>query len=300
MEKTARPPNGDPAPVLLGAHFSIAGGLHRALAAAADYGCTAVQIFTKNANTWKERTLTADDVRRFAAARRETGIRHLASHTSYLINLASPDASKHAMSCAALAAELTRCAALEIPYLVLHPGAHMHSGRDAGIARVAAAVNRIFADLAGNPTRLLLETTAGQGTGLGHTFTQLAAIMARIEDRDRVGVCLDTCHVFAAGYDLRTEAAYARTLEAFDAAVGLGSLCWIHLNDALQELGSRIDRHAHIGQGCIGEAGFRLIMNDPRLDHIPKVLETPKKTGTQDWDRVNLDKLRGFCSRARR
>jgi deoxyribonuclease IV len=279
---------------LLGAHFSIAKGLHQALFTARDYGCSAVQIFTKNSSTWKEKTLFDEDIRLFDEARKKTGIRHIASHTSYLINLASPEKKKHAMSCEALKHELIRCAALKIPLVVLHPGSHMKSGVKAGIERIASAINRVFDKLPENPTRLMLETTSGQGFILGHTFEQIAAIMGKVADRERLGVCLDTCHIFAAGYDLRTKAAYQKTFSIFDSVIGLEHLYWIHLNDSMREMGSRIDRHEHIGQGFIGETAFKLLMNDSRLQHIPKVLETPKGKGEKDRDQINLAKLRGF------
>jgi deoxyribonuclease IV len=279
---------------LLGAHFSIAKGLHQALFTARDYGCTAVQVFTKNSNTWKEKTLSNEDIRLFEEARKKTNIQHIASHTSYLINLASPEKKKYAMSREALKQELIRCAALKIPLVVLHPGSHMESGVEAGIERIASAVNGVFDGLPGNPTQLLLETTSGQGFNLGHTFEQLAVIMGKIEHRDRLGVCLDTCHIFAAGYDLRTKAAYQKTMMTFESVIGFDHLYWIHLNDSMREMGTRVDRHEHIGQGFIGEKAFKLLMNDSRLRNIPKVLETPKGEGEKDWDQINLAKLRGF------
>jgi deoxyribonuclease IV len=281
---------------LLGAHFSIAKGLHQALFTAKDYGCTAVQVFTKNSSTWKEKTLSNENIRLFDEARKKTGIRHIASHTSYLINLASPEKKKYAMSCEALKHELIRCAALKIPLVVLHPGSHMKSGVKPGIERIASAINRIFDKLPENPTRLLLETTSGQGLNLGHTFEQIAAIIGKVEHRDRLGVCLDTCHIFAAGYDLRTKAAYQKTFDTFDSIIGLEHLHWIHLNDSMREMGSRIDRHEHIGQGFIGDTAFKLLMNDRRLQGIPKLLETPKGKGEKDRDQINLTKLRGFLS----
>ncbi len=170
----------------------------------------------------------------------------------------------------------------------------MDSGAEAGIKRIASAVNKVFDGLPENSPRLLLETTAGQGSSLGHTFEQIAAMMAKIERGDRLGVCMDTCHIFAAGYDLRTEMAYRKTFDTFDAVIGLEQLYWIHLNDSKREIGTRIDRHEHIGQGFIGETAFKLLMNDSRLKSIPKVLETPKGKSEKDWDQVNLTKLRGF------
>jgi deoxyribonuclease-4 len=279
---------------LLGAHFSIAKGLHHALFEAKEYDCTAVQIFTKNSSTWKEKTISSEDIRLFDEVRKKTRIRHIASHTSYLINLASPEKKKYAMSCEALKQELIRCAAIKIPIVVLHPGSHMDTGAEAGIGRIASAINQVFDGLPENPTRLLLETTAGQGSGLGHTFEQIAAMMGKVEDRDHLGVCLDTCHIFAAGSDLRTKAAYQKTFDTFDAVIGLENLYWIHLNDSKREMGTRIDRHENIGHGFIGETAFKLLMNDSRLQNIPKVLETPKGKGDKDWDQINLAKLRGF------
>jgi deoxyribonuclease-4 len=276
---------------VLGAHFSIAGGLHKALYTAGDYRCTAVQIFTKNASTWKERTLTDQDLESFDRARQETGITAIASHTAYLINLGSPEKKQFDRSCSALIHEMTRAFQLGIPMVVHHPGAHMKAGEAAGIKRIAEGINRVLCESQGSGPRLLLETCAGQGTTLGHTFEQLAAIVEKVEQPERLGFCLDTCHIFAAGYDIRTEVSYHKTMSAFDAVLGLDRLKMIHLNDALRELGSRVDRHAHIGKGKIGLQGFSLIMNDERLAHIPKILETPKKEGGIDWDRRNLDCL---------
>lgn len=278
-------------PVLIGAHFSIAGGLHNALYTARDYRCTAVQIFTKNASTWKERALAVEEIEAFHQARKETGIEAIAAHTAYLINLGSPAEKKFNQACDALARELVRAARLSIPWVVHHPGAHMKAGEAAGIQRISEGINRVLDDPETRGPRLLLETCAGQGTTLGHTFEQLAAIAERVEKKDRIGFCLDTCHIFAAGYDIRTEAAYAQTMGRFDDVLGLDRLHLVHLNDARRELGSRVDRHAHIGQGEIGAEGFSQIMNDSRLAGVPKILETPKTGGGVDWDRRNLDLL---------
>jgi deoxyribonuclease IV len=286
-------------PVMLGAHFSIAGGLHKALYAARDYGCTAVQIFTKNASTWKERVLTDADVASFDQARAETGITAIAAHTAYLINLGSPDPDKFDRACTALSHEMHRSARLGIPWVVHHPGAHMKAGEAAGISRIASGINRVLDATGDDGPQLLLETCAGQGTTLGHTFGQLAAIAEKVDRPHRIGFCLDTCHIFAAGYDIRTEAAYQETMAAFDAILGLDRLHLLHLNDARRKLGSKIDRHAHIGKGQIGPEGFSLIMNDRRLAHIPKILETPKKEGDVDWDRRNLDCLTGMLDYTR-
>lgn len=279
---------------LLGAHFSIAKGLHDAVYQAASYGCTALQLFTKNATTWKERTISPAEADRFKTAVAETGIQVIAAHSAYLINLASPEPKKHAMSTKALQQELLRTSVLDIPYCVLHPGAHMDSGEKAGLLKISDSINQIFAETTGITTRLLLETTAGQGSGLGHTFEQLAQIMDAVKQKKRVGICLDTCHVFAAGYDIRTRETYDQTLSHFDTILGLDKLFAIHINDSKKELGSRVDRHTHIGKGCIGTDAFKLILNDSRLAHIPKLLETAKKEGDIDWDQRNLTLLRSL------
>jgi len=277
---------------LLGAHFSIAKGLHNALREAAAYRCSALQLFTKNANTWKERTLSADEIRRFEEARAATGIHWIASHTSYLINLAGPDKMKQELSAAALRQELLRSSELHIPYVVLHPGSHMGTGEKAGISRIAESVNRLFSDTSGIEARLLFETTAGQGAGVGHRFEQLAELLDQVENKKGIGVCLDTSHIFAAGYDIRTKRMYRQTMAAFDAVVGRRHLYVIHLNDSKKGLGSRIDRHEHIGRGEIGIAAFGFIMNDAMLADVPKIIETPKEGSGKDWDAVNLNCLR--------
>jgi deoxyribonuclease-4 len=279
---------------LLGAHFSIAGGLHNALFEAQHCGCNALQIFTKNAHTWKERSLTPAEIEQFEQARAETGITAIASHTSYLINLATDDKQKRIMSCRALRQELVRSSMLNIPFVVLHPGSHRGRGEKEGIGRIADNINQTLARIPDLKTRLLLESTAGQGFSLGHTFEQLAAIMDGVENKGAIGCCLDTSHIFAAGYDIRTPAAYKRTIKAFDAAVGCGHLYLIHLNDSKKQLASRVDRHEHIGQGHIGLQAFEFIMNDPRFMSIPKIIETPKQQDGKDYDHINLATLRGL------
>jgi deoxyribonuclease-4 len=277
---------------LLGAHFSIAKGLDKAIYEAGKYECTAIQIFTKNASAWKERILQPEEIDRFVAARAETRMTAIASHTSYLINIASPEKKNRAMSRAALKQELIRSASLAIDYVVLHPGAHMGSGEPAGIRQVADGINRVFAEAPQAQTRLLLETTAGQGSSLGHRFEQLAEMIERIDDKDRIGVCLDTSHVFAAGYDIRDLQAFQKTFNTFDTVIGLKNLYLLHLNDSKKDLGTRVDRHEHIGLGFIGLDAFKWIMNDDRLLNTPKIIETPKKNNDQDWDKNNLDRLR--------
>ena len=280
--------------LLLGAHFSIAKGLHDAVYQAKSYGCNALQMFTKNATTWKERTVTQAEQERFEQAKTDTGIQSIATHTSYLINLASPDPKKHAMSYDALKQEIIRSSALKIPFCVLHPGAHMDSGIDAGLLKISETINRLFSETGEATSRLLLETTAGQGSGLGHTFEQLAEIINRIERKERIGICLDTCHIFAAGYDIRTQETYQQTMNHFDATLGLNLLFVIHINDSKKDLGSRVDRHTHIGKGALGVDAFKHILNDEKLFHVPKLLETAKKEGDIDWDQRNLDLLRSI------
>jgi deoxyribonuclease-4 len=253
-------------------------------------------MFTKNATVWKERAVTQTERERFEQAKMDTGIHSIASHTSYLINLASPDPKKHAMSQSALKLELMRCSALKIPFCVLHPGAHMGSGIDAGLLKISESINRIFSETAEPAPRLLLETTAGQGSGLGHTFEQLAGIIDRIEQKDRMGVCLDTCHIFAAGYDIRTPETYRRTMNLFDAILGLNLLCVIHVNDSKKDFGSRVDRHTHIGKGALGLNAFKQLLKDERLLHVPKLLETAHTEGGIDWTRRNLNLLRSLMT----
>jgi len=294
MRKTVSTMKDSKASPLLGAHFSIAKGLHHAFYEAEKYGCTALQIFTKNASSWKERTLTREEIIRFDQAREQTGITSIASHTSYLINLATPERKKHAMSCNALKQELIRSFMLDIPFVVLHPGAHLGEGEDKGIEKIALSINKIFAQTSDIQIRLLLETTAGQGSGLGHTFEQLASIMEKIENKNRIGICLDTSHVFAAGYDIRTPESYRKVIDAFDTIVGLENLYVIHLNDSKKELGSRVDRHEHIGNGYIGIKAFELLMTDMRFENVPKIIETPKQKDGTDTDKMNLNRLRSL------
>lgn len=279
---------------LLGAHFSIARGLHNALNEAKAYGCNTVQLFTKNANSWKERKLTAGEIERFEKAKASAGIAEIVSHTSYLINLASPEKKKHDLSCDALEQELIRSSQLSIPYVVMHPGSHMGRGEAAGILQIAASVKAICSKHSNIKTRLLFETTAGQGSSLGRTFEQLATILKLLPPQSRTGICIDTSHIFAAGYDIRTQKTYRETMQKFDDIIGLKHLYLIHLNDSKKDLGSRVDRHEHIGEGKLGIDAFNLIMNDRRLEKIPKIIETPKHKDDQDGDHINLKLLRSI------
>ena len=274
--------------------MSIAGGVARALWRGVETGCDVIQIFTKNAMQWRANPLTQDDSAAFFKARQETGIRPIAAHGSYLINLASPDDSLYERSQEALWEEMLRAEALELPYLVIHPGSPRGGGEEEGIDRIARAINLIHHQGAGIKVMILMETTAGQGTTLGYRFEHFARIIGRIEEEERVGVCLDTCHIFAAGYDISTPEGYEATLEEFDRVIGLARLKVIHLNDSKAAAGTRVDRHEHIGKGSLGLDAFRRLLQDPRLAHLPFILETPKgKTPRgEDWDCVNLRVLR--------
>ena len=276
---------------LLGAHMSIAGGHDRAIDAALKFEMSACQIFTKNANQWNAKPILPEAAQVFRDRYAASGLQALVAHDSYLINIASPDDALWEKSGLALKHELERCDQLGVPYLVSHPGGHVGSGVEAGIARVGTAINRIHDELPDGTAMILLETTAGQGTTLGRSFEELAAIIDRVADASRVGVCLDTCHIFAAGYDIRDEATYGATMGAFDAIIGLERLKVIHLNDSKKGLGSHVDRHAAIGDGEIGLAAFGYVLNDPRLAMVPGILETPKGDDGEE-DRRNLATLR--------
>ncbi len=280
--------------LLVGAHMSIAGGIHRAFERGLEAGCRALQIFLKNSNQWRGKALTEDDRRLYAEAQGQSGITHVVAHSSYLINLASPEPDLHRRSVAAFAEELTRANFLGVPALVLHPGAHTGSGEAQGVAAVAAGLNRAL-DMVSKPVAVLLENTAGQGSSIGSTFEQLAGILERVRHPARIGFCLDTCHLFAAGYDISTPAGYRKTLRDFDRIIGLGKIRAFHLNDCRKPLGSRVDRHTHIGEGCIGLEAFRCLVNDRRFAAIPKILETPKGEGPE-LDLMNLKTLRGLVS----
>ncbi len=281
----------------LGAHMSIAGGVEQAVLRGESVGCEAIAMFTKNNNQWKAKSLTSEDADRFHAALLDTGIHPVVAHTSYLINLASPNTVLWKKSIAAMEDELARAELLGIPYLVLHPGSHMGKGVDYGVQRVAEAFNRIHEKLPNLRVMTLLEHTAGQGTNLGSTFEQIAQLRRLVATSTRVGVCLDTCHLFAAGFDLRKPDKYADTFKAFDDIVGLAQIKAWHLNDSKTPLGSHVDRHEHIGKGKIGRVGFKHLLNDRRWDEMPALLETPKKPEMKE-DVMNLRTLRRLIDRA--
>ncbi|MDI3340795.1 MAG: deoxyribonuclease IV [Sphaerobacter sp.] len=284
--------------MLFGAHMSIAGGVDKAIDRAAQVGCDAVQIFTKNNNQWAAKPIPPAQVERFRQRQAEAGIRAVVAHDSYLINLASPDEALWEKSVVAFRVELERCELLGVPYLVTHPGSHTGAGEEVGIRRVAQALNRIHAELPGYRVITLLEITAGQGSALGYRFEQLRAIVDLVAAPERVGYCFDTCHAFAAGYELRTPEGYAETMDAFDRILGLRNLRALHLNDSKRELGSRVDRHDHIGAGMIGLAGFYNVVNDPRLAGLPGLLETPKSEDLHE-DAENLARLRSLIGAPR-
>ncbi len=277
----------------LGAHMSIAGGVDRAIERGHSIGCEAIQIFTKSSNQWRAAPLSDDVVERFHANRRETGIGPVVGHDTYLINLASPDPALWQKSVDAFVVEMERAQRMRLPYLVTHPGSHTGSGEEAGIRRVAEALDEIHARTPHVETMILMEITAGQGTSLGCTFEQLAEMIGLARRSERLGICFDTNHAFAAGYDFRTPETYAATFEAFDRILGLHRLRVFHLNDSKRDLGSRVDRHEHIGKGFIGLEAFRLLLNDPRFADRPMILETPKGPDLAE-DVENLRVLRSL------
>lgn len=260
-----------------------------------ELGCEAIQIFVRNERRWASPPLEEGEIRAFKGARRAAGLRWAFAHVSYLVNLASPDPVLRRRSVEVFSDELERCRRLGLEFLVTHPGSPGSAGAEEGISLLARSLEEVFRRVRAPAPLVLLETTAGQGASLGGTFEQLRAIMDRCRDPERVGVCLDTCHVFAAGYDLSTPAGYDGTMEEFDRVLGLGRLRAVHLNDSRRERGSRVDRHEHIGRGRIGREGFRRLMRDPRLRPLPKVLETPKEEG---MDGANLRLLRRLAGKA--
>lgn len=288
--------------MLLGSHLSIAGGMHLAVEKAHEFGFDTVAVFVRNQRQWHVPFLSDEAVRLFREAREKYRIAPVVAHGSYLLNLAGGEPVRR-KSIDALAADLDRCERLGIEYLVIHPGGNRDEA--AGLARIAQGLDEVFRRSEGERgmgrmpmprrTLILLETTAGSGSILGSSFEQLATVLDVAACQERLGVCLDTCHVFAAGHDLRTPEGYREMMRQFDKALGLDRLRAIHLNDSVRELGSRVDRHAHIGQGHIGREGFRPLVNDRRLAGVPMILETPKglreKDG-KDWDEINARAIR--------
>ncbi|MBZ0160148.1 deoxyribonuclease IV [Candidatus Methylomirabilis sp.] len=282
------------ADLLLGAHMSIAGGIDLAPLRGQQIGCRTIQLFIKSSNQWRARSLPTEEIDRFRANLRAAAIAPAVAHSAYLINLASTDPALHQRSMAACLEEIERAEALSIPYLVIHPGAHMGAGEEAGLRQVANSFRELLMRTKGCRVQVVLETTAGQGTTLGHRFEQIALLLDQIGLPERTGVCLDTCHLFAAGYDIRTPEGYDAVVHVFDRIVGMPSLKVIHVNDCKKELGSRVDRHEHIGKGTIGLDAFRCLVTDPRLRGIPMIIETPKDNNFVTADRQNLETLRGL------
>jgi deoxyribonuclease-4 len=277
----------------LGAHMSISGGLHLAIDRAVAAGCGVLQIFTRNSNQWKGKPVGEADAALFREKFTVSGLHEIISHDIYLINLAAPPGETRDKSLAAFRDELETCARLEIKKVVMHPGSHLTDSPDVGLTRVIEAFDQLFDEVPQFEGKVLIETTAGQGTNLGRTFEELATIMNGSKFPQKFGVCFDTCHTFAAGYDTATAEGYADTMEQFDRLIGLEQLQCFHFNDSKKGLGSRVDRHEHIGQGTLGLNPFRFILNDPRFTRIPKILETPKGDN-EDMDAVNLEILRGL------
>ncbi|MGL4420938.1 MAG: deoxyribonuclease IV [Gemmataceae bacterium] len=280
---------------LFGAHLSIAGGVSNALRAAAELECETVQLFTKNASQWSAKPLAEADQKQFLKESASSGLQFLTAHDSYLINLASPDEVLFQKSLDAFTIEIERAEQLGLTYLVTHPGAHVGSGEAAGLARIVDGLQECLQRTAGVTVRVLLETTAGQGSTLGCKLEHLETILKQTDQWDRLGVCVDTCHIFAAGYELATESDHASFFDEFDSRIGLSALHLFHLNDSVKGCGSRVDRHAGLGLGKIGLEPFRRIVQDRRFAERPMILETPKEDDAgEPMDPVNLAILRQF------
>ena len=276
----------------LGAHMSAAGGLFKAFARGDEAGCDSMLVFTKSNRQWKAKPITDKDVEKYRKEAAEYDhIFPVAVHASYLINIASPDDALWEKSYTALKDEVERAAAFDIPLLTFHPGSFVSSDEEAGMARIAQGLKRLLEETAVSAPNVTIcvETMAGQGTNIGRSFEQLAHILNLVGDHERLGVCFDTCHVFAAGYDIRTPETYAATMDAFDKTVGLHKIKCFHLNDSKHELGSNKDRHEHIGQGHIGKAGFANFVNDPRWAKHPAHLETPKTEEDDEGNEIEMD-----------
>ncbi len=263
--------------LLLGAHISIAGGMQNIFDRAESIGCTALQFFTKSNRQWKAKKLASEDVETFKQAKNNSSIKHTMVHASYLINLGSPNEQTQEKSKDALIVELDRCNTLEVPYLILHPGSHLKTDKQECLERIAQSLNEIFEKYPGK-TSILLETMAGQGSSVCHQFEDLAFLLSKIKNKKRVGICFDTCHVFAAGYDFSTKENYKKMWQEFDEIVGIKNIKAFHINDSKKDCGSKVDRHENIGKGKMSLNSFKLLFNDPQFFSVPKVLETPDGT----------------------
>jgi deoxyribonuclease-4 len=285
---------------LLGAHMSIAGGYHKAAEAAAALGMETVQVFTKNNSQWKAKPITDDEAKVFKQAVATAKLTKPCAHASYLINLASPNEELWQKSLEGFVVELDRAEQLGLAGVVVHPGTATGIDEATGVANVVRALNIAIENSSSQDVQVWLETTAGQGASLGHRFEHLASMLEGVNAAERFGICIDTCHLFAAGYPLIAAEEFAATIDEFDRVIGLSRLCGIHLNDSKKGLGCRVDRHEHIGEGCLGDEPFRHLLNDPRFEAIPMYLETAKgERDGEDLDLVNLRRLRGLVASAK-
>lgn len=284
--------------VRFGAHMSVAGGLENAFTAGVEVGCDCLQIFVKNQRQWKAAPLSEDQISRYKETASATKLALVVAHASYLLNLASPVSEARTKSVRAMIDELQRCEALGVSALIFHPGAHMDDTMQNGIKRIAKSLNEVHQACAGFNTTILLETTAGQGSAIGWQFDQLSDIFDQTKQPELLGVCLDTCHLFAAGYDFRKPQGYKKMMNEMEQTFGVQKVKCIHLNDSKKDCGSRVDRHDHIGKGKIGLEGFKHFVNDKRFRNIPFILETPKgKDGRgTPYDKVNLKRLRDLIA----
>lgn len=281
------------APLLFGAHMSISGGISLAIERGESIGCTAIQIFSKSNRQWKARPLQTEEVNAFHSTLKHSLIKSVITHASYLINIGSPNKELAEKSTLALIEELNRCAELSINYLVLHPGSHSNTSQAECLQQISNNIDRALEET-NHKTSILIETMAGQGSSVCYSFEQIATIIERSHYKKNIGVCFDTCHAFVAGYDFRTEKTYNDMWELFDNIIGLKKLHAMHINDSKTDLGSRVDRHANIGEGKIGLEAFTLLFNDPRFFDVPKILETPY--ATLDDHKKNMDIIRSLIT----
>lgn len=281
---------------MFGSHLSIAGGLHNALLKACELHMDCVQLFTQNQRQWRARSLQEDELSAWHDARKVAGLAAEVSHGSYLVNPASPDPSVREKSIAALRAEMLRCETLDVGLLVIHPGSHMGAGEGEGLTRLVRSLDRVHRDLPGLAVRICLETTAGQGTGLGWRFEQLRDALEAVVEPARLGICIDSAHMLAAGYDLTSAAGARATLDELDHILGLELVHVVHVNDSKVPRGSRVDRHEHLGHGHIPGEAFAVLINHASMQQVPKILETPKETTPEGlpWDVINLSFLKGL------
>jgi deoxyribonuclease-4 len=277
--------------ILLGAHFSISGGLDKAFDHADKYECSAMQIFTQNSNTWKVRKLETKETKNFFKRQESSSVKSIISHAGYLINLAGPDSEKREKSFEALKGELKRSDMLGIKNIVLHPGSYMKTSVEEGIKRICESINLLFNDDSCGSSSILLETMAGQGDCIGHKPEHLAEIIENTGNNSRVGICLDTCHIFASGYDISTEEGYLNFIDKLESLSLLEKIGCIHLNDSKKKCGARVDRHEHISEGLMGDKIFKLIVNDKRFDSVPKIIELPGEQDGIDMNKKNFERL---------